>query len=163
MVSLSYRLLSCFSLFIHMACVKLQTKSKGIGPWKAYSWKSINLDLGQYSPTAYIFFPRIDESKGDRIHSSLSVVHCFYNGYVGKKPVAWKKLLCRVGPTGKRILFTLKTVLNTIQSINESAVFTKHSQEHSLSIYPRFWKFKCDITSDWAEPYGLANQKLCHI
>ena len=27
----------------------------------------------------------------DRIHSSLTTVHCFDNGYVGKQPVSWKE------------------------------------------------------------------------
>ena len=35
---------------------------------------------GQY------FFQRLD----DRIHSSLTAVHCFDDGYVGKQLVAWK-------------------------------------------------------------------------
>ena len=34
--------------------------------------------LGQY------FFPRIDDSHCDRIHSSLTVVCCFDDDYVGK-------------------------------------------------------------------------------
>ena len=38
-----------------------------------------------------IFFPRIGDSHCDRIHSSLTAVHCFDNGYVGKQPVAWKE------------------------------------------------------------------------
>ena len=29
------------------------------------------------------------------------------------------------------------------------AVFTNHSQEHSLSVSPRFSKFECNTTSDW--------------
>ena len=35
-----------------------------------------------------IFFPRIDDSHCYRIHSSLTAVHYFDNGYVGKQPVA---------------------------------------------------------------------------
>ena len=35
--------------------------------------------------------PRIDDSHCDRIHSSLTAVHCFDNGFVGKQPVAWKE------------------------------------------------------------------------
>ena len=35
----------------------------------------------------YYLFLRID----DRIHSSLTAVRCFDNGYVGKQPAAWKK------------------------------------------------------------------------
>ena len=34
---------------------------------------------------------RIDDSHCDRIHSSLTAVRCFDNGYVGKQPVAWKE------------------------------------------------------------------------
>ena len=33
----------------------------------------------------------IDDSYCDRIRSSLTTVHCFNNGYVGKQPVAWKE------------------------------------------------------------------------
>ena len=40
-------------------------------------------------PARPIFFPRIDDSHCDRIHSSLTAVCCFYNGYKGKQPVAW--------------------------------------------------------------------------
>ena len=36
-----------------------------------------------------IVFPRIDDSHCDRIHSSLTAVHCFDYGYVGKQPFAW--------------------------------------------------------------------------
>ena len=39
----------------------------------------------------YIFLSRIDDTHCDRIHSSLTTVHCFDNGYVGKQPVAWKE------------------------------------------------------------------------
>ena len=42
-------------------------------------------------PSRPIFFPRIDDSHCDRIHSSLAAVRCFDNGYVGKQPVAWKE------------------------------------------------------------------------
>ena len=38
-----------------------------------------------------MFFPRIDDSHCDRIHSSLIAVRCFDNGYVGKQPVACKE------------------------------------------------------------------------
>ena len=37
------------------------------------------------------FFPRIDDRHCYRIHSSLTAVRCFDNGYVGKQPVAWKE------------------------------------------------------------------------
>ena len=32
------------------------------------------------------FFPWIDDNHCDRIHSTLTTVHCFDNGYVGKQP-----------------------------------------------------------------------------
>ena len=43
------------------------------------------------SPVRLIFFPRIDDIHCDRIHSSLTVVRCFDNGYVGKQPVVLKE------------------------------------------------------------------------
>ena len=43
------------------------------------------------SPAWPILFPRIDDSHCNRIHSSLTTVHCFDNGYVGKQPVAWEE------------------------------------------------------------------------
>ena len=42
-------------------------------------------------PARAILFPRIDDSHCDRIHSSLTAVRCFDNGFVGKQPVAWKE------------------------------------------------------------------------
>ena len=58
----------------------------------------------------------------------LIAVHCFYNGYVEKQPVAGKELLCRVlvrrtpGEHGLSNIteIMLKMALNTIQSINQS-------------------------------------------
>ena len=32
-----------------------------------------------------------DDSYCDEIHSSLTTVRCFDNGYVGKQPVTWKE------------------------------------------------------------------------
>ena len=43
------------------------------------------------SPARPIFYPRIDGSHCDSIHSFLTAVCCFDNGYVGKQPVAWKE------------------------------------------------------------------------
>ena len=40
------------------------------------------------SPAWPIFFLRIDDSHCDRIHFSLTTVHCFDNDYVGKQPLA---------------------------------------------------------------------------
>ena len=44
---------------------------------------------GRWFPA--IFFSRIDDSYCDRIHSSVTAVLCFDNGYVRKKPLAWKE------------------------------------------------------------------------
>ena len=38
-----------------------------------------------------IFFPRIDDSHCNSIHSSLTAIHCFDNAYVGKQSVACKE------------------------------------------------------------------------
>ena len=40
------------------------------------------------SPAWPVFFPRIDDSQCERIHSFLTAAHCFNDGYVGKLPVA---------------------------------------------------------------------------
>ena len=47
-------------------------------------WEKVNA-----LPAQPIFFPRIDDSHSDRIHSSLTTFHRF--GYVGKQPVALKE------------------------------------------------------------------------
>ena len=64
------------------------------------------------------------------IHISLTAVHCFDNGYVGKQPVAWKEHCAEYWlkelqermdrRTGYRNVteMLLKTVLNIMQSIN---------------------------------------------
>ena len=44
---------------------------------------------GSISFVAKYFFPRIYDSHCDRIHSSLTAVHCFESSYAGKQPVAW--------------------------------------------------------------------------
>ena len=41
---------------------------------------------GGRSPARPIFFPRINDSHCDMIHSSISLCHCFDEGYVEKKP-----------------------------------------------------------------------------
>ena len=78
-----------------------------------------------------IFFPRIDDSHCNRIHSSLTAVHCFDNGYVRKQPVAWKEYCAEYWfkelqesmdrCTGRRDItemhVLLKTTLNTNQSV----------------------------------------------
>ena len=39
-------------------------------------------------PARPIFFPRTHESHCNRIHSSLTVAHCFSDSYKGKHPVS---------------------------------------------------------------------------
>ena len=44
----------------------------------------------------FSFFRRIDNAHCDRIHSSLTAVHSFDDGYVGKQPVhSLKRIFCR--------------------------------------------------------------------
>ena len=74
----------------------------------------------------------IDDSHCGRIHSSLTAVCCFDNGYVGKQPVAWKEYCEEYWlkelqesmdrHTGHQDVteILLKTALNIIQSINQS-------------------------------------------
>ena len=74
-----------------------------------------------------IFFPRIDDSHCDRIHSSSTAVRCFDNGHVGKQPVAWKEYCAECWLkefqesmdrcTGRRDIpeILLKTALNIIR------------------------------------------------
>ena len=76
------------------------------------------------------FDVRIDDSQCGRIHSSLTTVHCFDNGYVGKQPLAWKEYCVQYWLkelqeiidrcTGHHDVteILLKMALNTIQVIN---------------------------------------------
>ena len=82
-------------------------------------------------PARPIFFPRIDDSHCDRIHSSPTAVHHFDDGYGREKPVAWKEYFeeyrlkefqesmdrC----TGRYDITEI--TLNTIQSISQSLAF----------------------------------------
>ena len=80
-----------------------------------------------------IFFPRIDDSHCDRIHSSLTAVCCYDNGYVGKQPVAQKEYFAEYWskelkesmdrPTGRRDITEI--LLNTIQQINQPLKLTR--------------------------------------
>ena len=80
------------------------------------------------SPARPIFFPRIDDSHCDKIHSSLTAVRCFDNGYMGKQSVVWKEYCAEYWLrevqqenmdryTGRRNIteIQLKKALNTIQ------------------------------------------------
>ena len=78
----------------------------------------------------------VDDSHSDRIHSWLIGVRCFDDGYVEKQLVVRKEYcaeyLLKVLQesinrcTWRRVLseITLKTALNTIQSINQSIILT---------------------------------------
>ena len=79
-----------------------------------------------------IFFPRIDDNHCNRIHSSLTAVRFFDNGYVGKQPVGWNENFAEYWLrefqenidryTGDITEVLLKTALNTVQPINQSCV-----------------------------------------
>ena len=53
--------------------------------------QSVALPTLARSPARPIFFPGINDRHCDRIDSSLTTLHCFDSGYVGKQPVAWKE------------------------------------------------------------------------
>ena len=55
------------------------------------------------------FFPLIDDSHYNRIHSYLTAVHCFNNGFVGKQPVVWKDYFAEYWST----LYSIDTHFNT--------------------------------------------------
>ena len=106
-----------------------------------------------------MFFPRVGDSHFGRIHSSLTTVHCFDNGYVGKQPVAWKEYCVEYWLkelqesldrcTGIRDInwSTVETALNTIQSINFSmrGIVVKYLRRNprvlcsSRTGYPKFF------------------------
>ena len=72
-----------------------------------------------------IFFPRIDDSHCNRIHSSLNAADCFDNDYVGKKEYCAEYWLRELHEgmekcTGRRDVTErlLKAGINSIQSIN---------------------------------------------
>ena len=70
-----------------------------------------------------------DDSHCNRIHFSLTTVHCFNNAYVAKQPVAWKEYCAeywlkellesmdRCTGCSDITEILMKKVLNTIQSI----------------------------------------------
>ena len=49
------------------------------------------LEVDSSIPAWQKFFPKVDDSHCNEIHSSLTVVRCFHNGYVGKQQVVWKE------------------------------------------------------------------------
>ena len=55
------------------------------------------LQLGQYS------FRELMTSHCDRIHCSLTTVHCLDYGYVGNRPVAWEEyIVCSTAEKNSR-------------------------------------------------------------
>ena len=89
-----------------------------------------------WSPAWPIFFPRTDDSQCNRIHFSLTTVHCD-NGYVGKQPVGRKEYCAECWlkelqenmdrSTGHHDVTEIlpKTLLNTLQSINHKIVWNR--------------------------------------
>ena len=81
-------------------------------------------------PARLIFFPWIDDSHCDRIHSCPTTMLCFSEDYVGNQQVAWKEYCAEYwlkelqeskdSCTGCHDIteITMKTALNANQSIN---------------------------------------------
>ena len=104
--------------------------SEGLTPSPNKPW-FLHVCSKSQSPTRAIFFPRIDDSRCDRIHSSLTAVRCFNNSYVGKQPVAWREyyaeyLLKELQEKTDRCTghcniteILLETALNTVQLITQ--------------------------------------------
>ena len=81
------------------------------------------------------------------MHSSLTAVRCFDNGYVGKQPVAWKEYCAEYWLkellesmnrcTGRRDIteILLKTALITIQSINHFILFYCRDNLSKFTLY----------------------------
>ena len=86
-----------------------------------------------FDPCSANILPKIDDSHCDRIHSSLTAVRYFDNGYVGKQPVAWKEYCAEYWLkklqesmdkfTGRRDITDtpLKTALHTTQPFSLSS------------------------------------------
>ena len=68
------------------ACLSLAEPHSLVG--SVENWRSL-----VRSPAWPIFFLRLDDSHYDRIHSSLTTVQCFDNGFMRKQPVAWKEIV----------------------------------------------------------------------
>ena len=81
----------------------------------------------------------------NRIHSSLTAVRCFDNGYVGKQPVAWKEYYVEYwlkepqesmdSCTGHHdiIEILLKMVLNTKQSTINLKIWLEEDKKNLIS------------------------------
>ena len=91
----------------------------------------------------------MDDSYCDRIHPSITTVHGFHNGYVGKQPVAWeeyceecwlKDLQARVDRCTGHCNITeilMKTAFN--QLINSLTAYDYFSDGH-VGNQPVAWK-----------------------
>ena len=80
------------------------------------------------SPARPIFFPRIYDSHW--IHSSLTAVPCFDNGYVGKQPVAWKEYCTE---SWSKELQGSKDMCTGLRDITENSV-----KNHTITT-TKFW------------------------
>ena len=54
-------------------------------------YRTLDQEIAVRSTAQPIFFPRINDCHCDRIHSSLTAVHCSDNGLVGKQPMVGKE------------------------------------------------------------------------
>ena len=142
---------------------KIEIWSIPVGVCPLASWSSpiphsvvlrtCELEVYGSIPARPIFFPRIDDSHCNEIHSSLTVVRCFDNGYVRNQQVVWKEYCaeywlkelqestCRHAIT--EIL--LKTALNTINlSINHlrpyHSVLVSYSPFRTIPTFPSIEK-----------------------
>ena len=93
-------------------------------------------------PARPILWPGIDDSHGDRIHTSLTTVLCFDNGYVGKQPVAWKGYCAEywlkrfqesMDRSPRYNWNTVETALSTIESNSQSGLIWER-----VKIIPQF-------------------------
>ena len=72
------------------------------------------------SPARSIFFPRTDDSHFHRIHSSLTTVLCFDNGW--KAASGLERILC--GVLVKRTLSTIQSIFLNKRNLNISIPFS---------------------------------------
>ena len=92
-------ILSVRASFLPSLCIAVQLYYFNDLTWKPFGLGTGNFTLLDLISECGWFDTRFGQwsfrglmiSHCDRIHSSVSVVHCLDIGYVGKQPVAWKK------------------------------------------------------------------------
>ena len=76
---LSFYLFRCRTQYLSPWCTGLENRKS----------------LAQF-PAPPIFFERMDDTHSERIHSSLTAVHCFDNGLHGKAASGLERIFCEV-------------------------------------------------------------------